>query len=238
MRRLKLFEGSAYTPGVLHGSRSHSPRSWGQGVSTLFVVAAVAAIAFVVLTADVWRTNAPVAVDRAAASFGIAAGEIGPLANHLRLAHTMERIGSPPAVGLGALALLVLALIWRDLVIALGGPAAPLASFVITEYIAKPLINQPIPYGGRMYPSGHTAGVAAILTTALVLVYRRRGLLVAAILAPLAAAVVVVVGLALLRLDFHHYVTDIVGGALLGASVSLTSVAVITVLTKGYPGPR
>ena len=53
------------------------------------------------------------------------------------------------------------------------------------EYIAKPLINAPIRYGGRTFPSGHTAGVAALGVTAIVIVYRRWGGMAALLLSPL-----------------------------------------------------
>jgi membrane-associated phospholipid phosphatase len=193
------------------------------------------AAAFFMLAVDVWHTNSPVGLDRAAWRLGITAGEDGPLDGNARWAHFAESIGSRRGVALGAVALLGLALIWRDAIVALVALLAPVASFVMTEYFAKPLINAPIPYGGRMYPSGHAAGVAAVAVTALLLLYGHWGAVAAVLFAPLAVAAVAVVGLGVLRLNFHHYPTDIVGGATLGAAVALTLTAVLDAGNRRLP---
>lgn len=123
-------------------------------------------------------------------------------------------------------ALLGLALLWRDWVAGLAALLAPLASFVVTEYLAKPLINEPLPFGGRAYPSGHGAGVAAVAVSALVLFYRRWGGLGAVLVAPLAVAAVLAVALGVLALEFHHP-TDVLGGVALGGTAALWLAAVL-----------
>jgi undecaprenyl-diphosphatase len=126
---------------------------------------------------------------------------------------------------LAAAALLALAFWWRDMISAVLAVAGPLGSFVLTEYVAKPIINEPAAAGARMYPSGHTAGVAAVAVTALVLLYRKRGWVAAALFSPIAVGSIVLVGLAVLRRSFH-YPTDVVGGA----ALAVTAVAGFTVV--------
>ncbi len=177
------------------------------------------------LSAVVWNTNRPVGLDRAAADLGIT-GESGPLGGHPRLARAAEQVGTRTVVGLATAALLGLALLWRDWVAGLAALLAPLASFVVTEYLAKPLINEPLPFGGRAYPSGHGAGVAAVAVSALVLFYRRWGGLGAVLVAPLAVAAVLAVALGVLALEFHHP-TDVLGGVALGGTAALWLAAVL-----------
>ncbi len=191
----------------------------------LFVLAGIMAATFVVLTANVWHANRDVALDRAAAKLGIVPGEEGPLGRDHRRAELAEQLGSRRGVGLATVALVGLAMLWREWVLALVGFLAPVACFVIIEYVAKPVINESIPFGGRAYPSGHAAGVAAVVVSGLVLVYRRWGGLAALLLAPVAVAAVVTVGLGVLALRFHHYPTDVLGGAVLASTVVLALTA-------------
>ena len=191
----------------------------------LFCGAAVMAAAFGILSGNVWHANHPVALDRLATDLGLAAGEVG---EHAPMAERVEQLGSREGVGLAAVALALFAVIWRDWVAAVVVVLAPMACFVITQYVAKPLINEPIPFGGRAFPSGHAAGVTAVALTAVLLLYRRWGGLVAILFAPLGIAAVLGVGSAVLTLRFHHYPTDVLGGAALGAAVVLTLAAVLS----------
>ena len=187
--------------------------------------AAVMAAAFLILSENVWHANHSVALDHIATDLGLAAGEVG---EHTPMAERVEQLGSREGVGLAAVALAVLAIIWRDWIAALVAVLAPITCFVITEYVAKPLINDPIPFGGRAFPSGHAAGVTAVALTAVLLLHRRWGVLVAVLFAPLGIAAVLGVGSAVLTLRFHHYPTDVLGGVGLGAAVVLTLAAVLS----------
>lgn len=183
--------------------------------------------AFVVLSAVVWRTNHAVGLDRAAAELGLGPGDEGPLGGRPGWAHAAERIGSRTIVGLATAALLALALLWRDWVMGLTALLAPLAGFAVTEYFAKPLINEPAAVGARGYPSGHAAGVAAVAMIALVLSSRRWGSTGAILVAPLAVAAVLAVGLGVLALEFHSYPTDVAGGVALGGGLVLSLTAAL-----------
>ena len=195
---------------------------------------AVAATSFVVLAAIVWHANHPVGLDRAAGRLGITAGDEGLLGGHHRLARAGERLGTRPIVGLATAALVGVALIWREWVVGVAALLAPLGCFVLTEYLAKPLINDPIPFGGRAFPSGHAAGVAAVAVSALVLSYRRWGAVGSTLVAPLAVTAVLAVGLGVLALGFHHYPTDVAGGVTLGATVVLVLTAVLELCWRAW----
>ncbi len=194
----------------------------------LFVLAGIMAATFVVLTANVWQANRDVALDRAAAKLGIVPGEEGLFASNHRRAELAEQLGSRRGVGLATVVLVGLAMLWREWVAALVALLAPVACFGIIEYVAKPVINESIPFGGRAYPSGHAAGVAAVAVSGLVFVYRRWGVLATMLFAPVAVAAVITVGLGVLALRFHHYPTDVLGGAVLASTVVLALTAVLS----------
>ena len=100
---------------------------------------------------------------------------------------------------------------WRALVCLV----APVAAYVLTEYLLKPVIARR--YEAVLtYPSGTTAVVSAAATAWVVAVPR-------SIRAPVAALAAFVVGLecmAVVALQWH-YPTDAVAGAVLGAGVVL-----------------
>ncbi len=186
----------------------------------LSVLLAMIALSFVALTADVWHTNAEVALDRAAAGLGMEVGEKLPVGAEHRRAQLAEQLGTREGVGLATAAFVALAVLWRQWVAGLVCLVAPVACFFVIEYVAKPLINEPIPFGGRTYPSGHAAGVAAVAASATMLLYRRWGGVAAILFAPVGVAAVVAVGFGVLALRFHHYPTDVFGGVILaGAAV-------------------
>ena len=198
----------------------------------LSVLLGIMATSFVLLSSAVWHANRQVALDRAAATIGIVAGEEGPLGGDRRRAELAERLGSRRGVGLAAVALVGLALLWREWLAGLVCLLAPVACFVIIEYVAKPLINEPIPFGGRAYPSGHAAGVAAVAVSAMILLYRHWGGLAAILFAPVGVAAILSVGLGVLALRFHHYPTDVIGGVALAGTVALTLTAVLSWATN------
>jgi membrane-associated phospholipid phosphatase len=205
----------------------HTRLSTRRELIVLITGAAVTAGLFVALAATVWHINEPVGLDRSLARLGLESGEEGPLGAHPRLARAAERLGSRGVVGLATAALVALAALWRDWIGGLVALASPVACFVLTEYVAKPLINQPSAVTGRGFPSGHTAGVTAVALSALILVYRRRGGGVTAVCAPLAIAPVLAVGLGLLALRFH-YPTDVAGGGALGGTVVFTLTVILS----------
>ena len=213
---------------LISGKAPHS-RSWSRReLLVLCVLTGIMAATFVVLTADVWHANRQVALDRVAAEVGIVPGEEGPLGGDRRRAEAAGHLGSRRGVGLATLALVGLAMFWREWVTALVALLAPLVCFVIIEYVGKPAINEPIPFGGRAYPSGHGAGVTAVAVSGLVLLYRRWGGPVAILFAPVAVAAVTTGGLGVLALGLHHYPTDVVGGAVLASTVVLSLTVVLS----------
>lgn len=185
------------------------------------------ATAFVVLSVVVWGANHAVGLDRLAADLGLGPGHEGPLGGRQGLAHAAERMGSRTSLGLAAAALLALALLWREWTVGLAALLAPVASFAVTEYLAKPLINDPVAVGARGYPSGHAAGVAAVAMAALVLFGRRWGIAGAIVVAPLSIAAVLAVGLSVLALQLHIYPTDVAGGVALGGGLALSLTALL-----------
>jgi len=137
-------------------------------------------------------------------------------------------IGSGPVVA--ALALVFAAVVlWRtrQLFLAAAAPVAA-ASAGVVELIAKELVRRPRPRtsgltgeSGYSFPSGHTTGftalvVAAVGVVVLLALDRRYGLLWrlgAGVLALSVAMSRVVLG--------AHWLTDVVGGLLLGAAVGM-----------------
>ena len=141
-------------------------------------------------------------------------------------------LGSRDVVFPVALALALLAVVWRDRVGAVVAIAGPALTGAATEYVIKPLVNLPTPVGARSFPSGHAGGVAAVALVAVILVYRRWGWPAAVVAAPPALVPVVLVAAALLRLGYH-YPTDVCGGVLLASTVVLG----LTTTLSAYRGP-
>ena len=185
------------------------------------------ALLFLTLVVLVWRTNGPVGLDRLADRLIRATGE-----GRRRLWWTATRLGSPSWVALSSATLVSVALIWRDRVGALLAVLGPAVTGLLTEFVAKPLVNCPASWGGRMFPSGHAGGLAAVAVVALVLVHRRWGRGATAVLAPLAAVAVFASSVGVVRLGLH-YPTDAVGGVALAATVVLSLTVGLEVLAAG-----
>lgn len=209
--------------------QSQSPR---RGFTLLCVGVALMAVVFCVLAALVWHANEPVRLDRLVFRLNTSSGlgrslggdGSGQAESGDHFAAAMS-LGAKNTVGILAVVLLVLALWWRDLVSVVIALLGPVSTGVLTEFVAKPFINDPGQWGGRQFPSGHAGGVTAIAVAALVVAYRHWGVTVALALTPVAAMAVAAVGLGLVGRNLH-YPTDVAGGIALGGTVVLGLTAV------------
>jgi len=200
------------------------------------VTVAVLTGAFIALAAQVWETNGVVGLDRTALRLRHS-GAVDRLVGSLRLRSLVRpdevvRLGSSTFIIPVAVAIALVALAWRDRIGAVVAVVGPGATFVVTEYLAKPVINMPNPVGARAFPSGHSGGTAAVALVAVIVVYRRWGGVAALVAAPVVAVPVLLVDIALLDLDYH-YPTDVLGGVLLAALIVFGLTAVLSL----YRGP-
>jgi len=192
---------------------------------------------YVALTALVWGTTGRNDLDRAAfrvvgkAEVNSLVGGRSALRSHVRPADIVE-LGSSKVVIPLACALALVALVWRDRVGAVVAVAGPGATGVLTEYVAKPLINMSDRTGVRAFPSGHAGATAAVALAILVVVWRRWGPLWALIAAPFVVVPTLLADAALLSLGYHAP-TDVLGGALLAAVIVLGLTATLSL----YAGP-
>ena len=129
-------------------------------------------------------------------------------------------VGSEIPVLLGVGALVVWAATKRDWAAAAVALLGPAMALFLTESVLKPLVDRTSPKGVYSYPSGHSAVVAALVTTALLFVYRYLGLKIALLWSPYAIGVICAVAIAVVALRWH-YVTDAVGGVALGIGMVL-----------------
>lgn len=142
--------------------------------AVLLTAVAVQGALFAWLTTRVWRERGPIALDaRIDGWFSwlpVGAGRAIP-------ASVLERIvvlGSPPAVGVAAIALVAWTLRRGDERLIKLAVLGPLLGAGGAALVAKPLIGRQLEdtFG---FPSGHTAGVASVaFTTAVVLAVARR----------------------------------------------------------------
>lgn len=141
-------------------------------------------------------------------------------------------IGHPLVVD--ALVLLAAALLWRRHrgVVAVSLVVAGLVSLLVRELV-KDLLNRPRPLDGfttatgGSYPSGHAAGAAFVAGAAVVLL--RRGWV-----AVVATVYAVVVGASRVLLNVH-WLSDVIGGLLLGATFALLLPWVQTKIGERWP---
>ena len=151
------------------------------------------------------------------------------LSGHHQLTDAVVNIGSPVAVAvLTVLLLLTLLYLRRPRAALLAALAPPVAS-AITEWVLKPLVERNRG-GSWSYPSGHTTGVFAVAVVVVVLMLDRMPprLPVAVRLAVSAGALAVATGVALASVaSGNHYATDTLGGACVaGATVLILSLIV------------
>jgi membrane-associated phospholipid phosphatase len=185
-------------------------------------VAAVVLLLFVALVGlRVHGDTTPLRVDRAGSRF------VGHDLGRLDSPQLLDRIvwlGSPGCVATLIAAMALWAWRRRDRFGAALAVAGPIVALVITELVAKPLVDRT--NGGALaYPSGHVTGATAIATVAVVLAYRQWGRDIATKLAVAVAVVPLVVSFGVVRLGWH-YATDAAGGLAVGVA-GVVGVAIV-----------
>lgn len=196
---------------------------------------------FFLLTAVVWHRPEAVGLDKSAfrlssseAVTSVIFGGRPPLWPGIPPKAAIE-MGSREVVAAASLILSARGFLSRDRLAGIVALVGPVTTGVLTQYVAKPLINLPDQMGPRAFPSGHAAGITAIAVVATLLVYRRFGPWVALAFTPLAMAAVLLVGLAIVRLEYH-YATDVFGGIALAAAVVAAVTAVVSAFEPALLG--
>lgn len=192
-----------------------------------FTVAAAAAAFFAILSIRVALAPQPSVIDRE-----LQTTFVDHLTHHQLIVMTrLVTYGMPLFAAL--LVLLAASWLWRRgdapavLLLILG----PLSALLLGECLVKPLVDRP--EGGVMgYPSGHALSLAATSTACLLVAGRSnmagRPRHVFRVLAGLCAP-----GLAVLVVLKYHYVTDVVGSALLACAVLPAAAALIDRRSRG-----
>ena len=152
--------------------------------------------------------------------------------SHLGLLWHISDLGSPPALPLGLLALVLLAVLtrqrWPAVLLVVAGPVA---AVLLTEFVLKPLVGRTHD-GGLALPSGHTTSIAS-MAWVFVLVFvagaRQRPWWLRAGLICLAVLAVLGVAGSMVALD-RHYATDTMAGALVATAV----VGTLALLLDGW----
>jgi len=151
---------------------------------------------------------------------------------HHGLLWHISDLGSPPALPLGLLVLVLLAVLtrqrWPAVLLVVAGPVA---AVLLTEFVLKPLVGR-THEGGLALPSGHTTSVTS-MAWVFVLVFvagaRQRPWWLRAGLTCLAVAAVLGVAGSMIALD-QHYATDTMAGALVATAV----VGTLALLLDGW----
>lgn len=157
------------------------------------------------------------------------------LSGHHQLTDAVVNIGSPVAVAvLTVLLVLTLLYLRRPRAALLAALAPPVAS-AITEWALKPLVERDRG-GSWSYPSGHTTGIFAVSLVVVLLVFGQTPRLpVAARLVLSAGPLAVATGVALASIAAgNHYATDTVGGA----CVALATVLILSLLVDAAADAR
>jgi len=202
---------------------------------------AISACLFAGVTAAATRLHhlsGPVHLDRLSPA-AVVPGRLAGLLARLRLGRLATLVDwravvslASPAVGVvAALALASVAWARRD---RLGAVLclAPVLAVVITELVAKPLVDRRLG-PGLAFPSGHATTAAAVVALVVLLAHRHRGWMGVARVAGPAVAFLAVVAAALVRLGYH-YPTDVVGGIAVGIA---TVLAVNALVPEARPHP-
>lgn len=129
--------------------------------------------------------------------------------------HFLVSLGSPPVLLVGIIGAAVLAL-RRDRRRALACVLGPALAILVTDQIAKPLVDRQLVIGHPSFPSGTLAAVSAV-ATAVVLALPPSARVLAVLCGALAE---LLVGAAVIGLGWH-YPTDVVGGVLVGTGCVL-----------------
>jgi undecaprenyl-diphosphatase len=201
--------------------RRVTPGELGLELTTLLAVAAVGSFAFVayIIALDHQSDPALIAGDQRAAD----------MADDLRMAwlddvaRAVTHLGSTGVVGAAVVATVVV-LLWRRRIFEAAALAAGSVLTWLAVNIAKAAVDRPRPSGslvetsGDSYPSGHAAYAVAWVAIAVVLTRTLPGL--ARTTAAIIAGIVLSVAVGLTRVYLRaHYLSDVVGGAGLGATV-------------------
>ena len=151
---------------------------------------------------------------------------------HHGLLWHISDLGSPPALPLGLLALVLLAVLtrqrWPAVLLVVAGPVA---AVLLTEFVLKPMVGRTYE-GGLSLPSGHTTSITS-MAWVFVLVFvaggRQRRWWLRAGLVGLAVFAVLGVAGSMVALN-RHYTTDTVAGALVATAV----VGAVALLLDGW----
>jgi membrane-associated phospholipid phosphatase len=199
----------------------------GRWRETLWLLATLSAVG--VLALGWWFAGAESAGRLDQLLDGTVAAHLG---EHDGLLWRISDLGSPPALPLGLLVLVLLAVLtrqrWPAVLLVVAGPVV---AVLLTEFVLKPLVGR-THEGGLALPSGHTTSIAA-MAWVFVLVFvagaRQRPWWVRAGLTCLAVAAVLGVAGSMVALD-RHYATDTVAGA----GVATAVVGTIALLLDGW----
>ncbi|HEY1572077.1 MAG TPA: phosphatase PAP2 family protein [Pseudonocardiaceae bacterium] len=209
--------------------------------AVLFRAAAVGLVVFVTLWVLVGIRWAPlVSIDDRAV-----AGAHGLAVDHAWLA-TVSRVvtdlGSPVAADIVTAVAAVVALVWRHVVVAVvivGARLGELGTVAVVKLVAdraRPSFAQPLATAsGNSFPSGHSAGSAALYGVLLLLVISAlaRGPRVAVVVAGI--VFVVAVGASRIFLGVHHP-TDVVAGLAIGGAWAAAAVGASAWLPRAGVG--
>jgi membrane-associated phospholipid phosphatase len=160
---------------------------------------------------------------------------LSTLHGHRRVLWSLSELGSPAPVALLAIALGLLCLsMRRSRGVWLTAVAVPLAA-ALSEFVLKHIIGRT--HGHSLsFPSGHTTGISALATVfAILLLGPLRPPLPTALRVTLAsggAVLTAVVAISLVATN-QHYLTDTVGGAGLGVSMTLLTALIIDRIGSG-----
>jgi membrane-associated phospholipid phosphatase len=186
------------------------------------VVAACCAAITLTLAILVARTTGPGPLDRSADS--VLVTRLGP---HVRAVTWFMDLGEPVQVTLATVVLAVAFVAWRRVSLAVLAAISVPAAAILTEAVLKPVVGRTL--GTSLsYPSGHTCSAFALATVIIVALvgagrtttWPPRVLRLAVMTGCLGLAAAV--GVAMVSLGYH-YLTDVVGGAALGITVTLSA---------------
>ena len=114
---------------------------------------------------------------------------------------------------------------------------APLGAAVLTELVAKPIVDRTLVTTAPVYPSGHVTGAAAVAAVSVALAYRYSGRRAAVAVAPVAALLPLLVSVGVVG-RAYHYATDAIGGLAVGVATAIVAVLVIDALERHHARGR
>jgi membrane protein DedA with SNARE-associated domain/membrane-associated phospholipid phosphatase len=195
-----------------------TPGGLGLELTTLLALLAVGTYSFLFIGHLVSQPGLP-GIDEMAADLATDLA-MDPL---IEIAKVVTELGSLPVVALAALATAIWALTQRRHLDAGALVVGVWLSFVVVN-VTKAAYDRVRPedalvgFSDASYPSGHTAYAVTLVACAAVLVRAGSGWAARFAAVTVAAGLVVVVGLTRVYLHVHH-LTDVLGGAALGAAL-------------------